>query len=408
MKKLLQVLILFFILCFSFFIQAQPKLKIYIVSHNEDNIGYLNGIGGYNRYLKSRSALISLCDMVQSKKLAYDYGADYIALQAIAKFDTGSVITLTNNKNLVKWMKEDKGIECDPHAHESAYNYADVAYLMSQLGITPTNVMSGFLYDTVLLNGVSWEKYQNGVTGDSFPNFTWYPEILWGAANLQHFDDPQYSGVYKPKSMAEFTVHEPSNNLILCGTGCELKLEDTTTVAAKFAQIKKLVNDIQNGTLPANGIYTQEIFFSEGDMTYTWFYPLIDQLTDSINTLVKEGKVEWETISDIVTEWKANGENAFAIDCSYNPILPSVTDIKENNQTKNLPLIYPNPGNGLLYFNNLQSGLNHLRIYNQVGQCIFRKEIFSEYKYIDCSFLPEGIYYFQLNENAQKYILIQK
>src|ERR1041385_4663516 len=92
---------------------AQPKLYVYLVSHNEDNIGYLNGVGGYLNYLGARNALINVCNMVQQKNLAYDYGADHIALRAIAQYDTGTTIANTNNKNLVKWMTEDRGVECD-------------------------------------------------------------------------------------------------------------------------------------------------------------------------------------------------------------------------------------------------------------------------------------------------------
>src|SRR6185295_5734960 len=115
MKKV--TLIIFLFVCWFHFTSAQPKLYIYIVSHNEDNIGYLNGASGHLNYLSARNALINVCNMVQQKNLAYDYGADHVALRAIAQYDTGTVITNTNNKNLVKWMVEDRGAECDPHSH---------------------------------------------------------------------------------------------------------------------------------------------------------------------------------------------------------------------------------------------------------------------------------------------------
>src|SRR6185295_18239415 len=104
-------------------LQGQPKLYVYIGSHNEDNIGYLNGVGGYNNYKKARTGLINLCNMVQAKSLKYNWGSDHVALRAIAQYDTGTSILNTNNKNLAKWMKEDRGVECDPHSHESTYNY---------------------------------------------------------------------------------------------------------------------------------------------------------------------------------------------------------------------------------------------------------------------------------------------
>lgn len=408
MKKVFLTSCIFFLIGYTFSSYSQPKLFIYLVSHNEDKIGYLNTQGGYNRYIQARSALKNLGDLVIQKKIAYNYGADYVALQAIAQYDVGSLTSSTNNKNLVKWMKEDCGIECDPHAHESAYNYADVAYLMSQLGITPTNTMSGFLYDDTLQNGNSWEDYQNGVTGDSFPNFTWYPEILWGAATLMHVNDPLYFGVYKPKSMVEFNVHEPNNHLILCGTGCELKLEDTATVAYKLYQIKRVINAIQNGTLPSNGIYTQEIFFSEGDVAQPWFFPLVDALTDSINALVSLGQVEWKNISAIVDYWKTSySEEPFASDCDFNVIISSSTtnsntEIIQHTDDENNLQLWPNPGNGLIHFKN---NFGSIVIYDQIGNQILQKEI-SDSPDFDCSFLSNGIYFIRTAEEVQKYILI--
>ncbi|HYV93026.1 MAG TPA: T9SS type A sorting domain-containing protein [Chitinophagales bacterium] len=365
MKKV--TLIIFLFVCWFHFTSAQPKLYIYIVSHNEDNIGYLNGASGHLNYLSARNALINVCNMVQQKNLAYDYGADHVALRAIAQYDTGAVIANTNNKNLVKWMAEDRGVECDPHSHESTYNYADVAYLMSQLGVTPSNTMSGFLYNQ-LQNGNNWEDYQSGVTGDSFPSFTWHPEILWGAATPNHLSDPQYFGMYKPKSMAEFTVHEPSNHLILCGTGCALKLNDTATVAYKFSQIKNVIDAIQNGTVPSDGIYTQEIFFSEGDADAPWFYPLLNQLADSIATLVAEGKAEWKTIADIVDYWKTDfGEQPFAMDCGFNVLLQpnAVSEIK----SKEALTLFPNPANDVVYINFQlkKSSAVSMKLYNVFG-----------------------------------------
>jgi len=401
-RKLLPII---FCCCFFQSLQAQPKLKVYIVSHNEDNIGYLNFPGGRNNYLSARSALIALANMVQAKNLKYNYGADHVALRAIAQYDTGTVIANTSNKNLVKWMKEDRGVECDAHSHETTYNYADVAYFVSQLGITPTLTMSGFLYNQ-LQHGHSWENYQGGVTGDSFPSFTWYPEILWGAGSPSHINDPQYFGVYRPMSMANFTVHEPANHLILCGTGCSLKLTDTSTVAYVFGKIKDEADAIANGTLPQNGIYQQEIFFSEGNVDDPWFYPLVDQLTDSIATLVAAGKVEWQSISEITDEWKNTFLNQpFAMDCAFNILLQPSGIADMSVATPNIR-VFPNPSDGKelhIISDHFVPGM-HLQITDVMGKLIMTAELSEQETVIDVSSLSRGVYIISDGNDVLKWI----
>lgn len=284
--------------------------------------------------------MVNICNTIQAKGAKYNYGADYVALQAVANLDTGSVVSNTNGKNLVKWMKEDKGVECDPHSHESTYNYADVHYLMSQLGITPSNVMSGYLYDT-LQNGIAWDSYQNGVTGIYFPTHTWQPEILWGGATPMHAADPYFFGVFKPQSMSNYFVHSPSNALTAIGVGCPIKLQSTTTIGYVDSLVDKIVSDIQNAILPSNGFYTQEIFFSEGQVNQPWFLQLLNKVIDSVNVHVANGAVEWKNLTEIYTLWQTTyGSAPFAYDCGgYN-----VLGIDENtNSQSNFLTVYPNP-----------------------------------------------------------------
>jgi hypothetical protein len=135
MKKLLPALGFTLLLNFlTTTIIAQGKIFIYLNSHNEDNIGYLNMPGGYVNYTQSRDALVQLAQLTHSKGAKQNWGSDWVALKAIARYDTGTSLTTTNGKNLCRWMSEDMGVECDPHSHENTYNYGDVAYLMSQLG----------------------------------------------------------------------------------------------------------------------------------------------------------------------------------------------------------------------------------------------------------------------------------
>ena len=395
---------MFLIICLVYNISnAQtPKLYITLVSHNEDNIGYnTNSISYYNNRVK----LVNICNILQTKGVKYNYGSDYSALQAIAVLDTGLIILSTNGKNLVKWMKEDKGVECDPHSHESLYNYADIHYLMSQLGITPSNTMSGYLYDA-LQNGNAWDSYQNGVTGLFYPSYTWHPQAMWGGATSGHVNDPHFFGVFKPQSMNNYFVHDSLNTLITIGAGCPIKLENTTTVGYVDSIIDNIVSNLQTSVWPANGIYTQAIFFNEGKVNQPWFMPLLNKVIDSVNVHVVNGTVEWKNLSDIVNIWQTSfGSAPYAFGCDSNIIL----DIVEKRSINDELLIYPNPFSlqTILQSEHVLQNAT-LTVYNCFGQAVKQiNNISGQEIILHRDNLSSGVYFIQLRQ-ANKETVIKK
>jgi len=121
--------------------QTQTPIYLTFITHNEDAEPYNTN---FNYYILRRNIIVQLADYVQTHNVKWDFQSDWRFLLGVRNFDTGSVILNTNGKNIIKWLTEDKGVECDPHAHENAYNYADVAYLHTQLGITPNKIVGGF------------------------------------------------------------------------------------------------------------------------------------------------------------------------------------------------------------------------------------------------------------------------
>lgn len=394
MKTKLQLIPSFFCwLLFGSTAMAQtPKLYITLISHNEDNIGYNNSS---TLYYNNRNKLVTICNTLQTKGAKYNYGGDWVALEAIADLDTGSVLSSTNGKNILRWMVEDKGFECDPHSHESTRNYADVHYLMSQLGITPTNTMSGYLYDT-LQGGHAWEDYQNGVTGIYFPSHTWQPQVLWGAATPQHTHDPHFFGAFKPGGLDSFFEHTPSNNLTAIGTGCQIKLESTTTIGAIDSLIDNIVADIQSGNLPSNGFYTQEIFFSEGKVNQSWFMTLFNKVIDSVNVHVGNGTVEWKSLSEIHNLWQTTyNSEPFAYDCAGNNSL--VTGVEDVNTENSHILLYPNPANDYLTVSSINSEETKIIVYNSLGQALIT-DTFIGTGSISLNGLNNGMYIVQFTQ----------
>lgn len=168
-----------------------------IVSHNEEPSAkrpdYLND---REFYLQNRALLIQLVNTISAHGAAYNFQSDWNFLQAVIRYDQGDVTKDTGGKNIVRWMAEDKGVEIDPHAHESQYNYADVAALIEQLGVAPSHTVGGFLY-LPPGNPQGWEKHKAGMSGAVYPGYFWRADILWGASTMLHQgDDDRSSGVW--------------------------------------------------------------------------------------------------------------------------------------------------------------------------------------------------------------------
>ena len=405
MKQTLHALFVSALLLTMGLISAQGKIFIYLNSHNEDNIGYLNVIGGYTNYTNTRAALVQLATLTKAKGAKQNWGSDHIALRAIAKYDTGVTITNTNGKNLCRWMSEDMGVECDPHCHESTYNYGDDAYFMNQLGVTPSGNISGFLFGQ-LQNGNNWEDYEDGIQGDSFPAYTWYAKVLWGGGSPNHLDDLNYYGCYKPKSMAEVNVHDATKQLTLVGTGCTIKCDDTSTIAYNMSVIHRLVDAVDDGTLPANGIYTQEIMMNEGKMKQAYFIPFITQMIDSVNVLVVQGKLQWAHLSEIHDYWKSTYDSVpFIVDCDYNTVIGLPTGIQDYRLETIDFRLNPNPTSGDLTVSVSENFIGEeLSVIDLSGRKILSEPISSASTKIETQNLSNGFYFVKIKSSVVKFV----
>ncbi|MBS1551212.1 MAG: hypothetical protein JST15_03970 [Bacteroidetes bacterium] len=294
--------------------ETVKPVSLTFVTHNEENENYTN----FNYYILRRNIIVQLAEYVQLKGVKWDFQSDWKFLVAVKNFDTGSVIINTNGKNLIKWLVEDKGISCDPHAHESQYNYADVAYLHTQLGITPAKIVGGFLYDTIV-GGNNWENLETGIYGRVYTSFFWKPDILWGGGTQNHLDDPQNYGIWKPKDMANFYVHDSSKHLTLIGNGCTNKIFDTTSVTTALNRVKFLVDAIKYNLIPDSGYYTSTVFMSVGQFGTSQLNKM-KQFIDSVGVYVSQGRIQWKSIKDNYDYWNTSyGKNPFRLQCSDLP-----------------------------------------------------------------------------------------
>ena len=294
---------------------AAPTLYLTIVMHNEEpNIrqpDYLNR----DFYLQNREALRQLCLTIKKKGATFNFQSDWNFLQAAAKYDAGEVIAGTGGKNIVKWMVDDLGFEADPHAHATKYNYADVAYLHTLLGVEPSKVVGGFIWAPV--ESADWEQFRAPIKGWKYPDYTWMAETLWGAATFLHKGkDDQSFGIWRPKDKANFLVEDPAQRLNNIGNGCY------TSVSSKGADIAGILRFVQaaaRGGVSPGGYYTANVFISQGRLDLT----LVDHLAQALDTLelyVKQGLITWSPLTRTVNRWRTEHQGrAFRLDCADLP-----------------------------------------------------------------------------------------
>ena len=371
---------------------SQPVVYFNFVTHNEETTQW----NGTPYYTANRARLMTLADYFQANGITWNMQSDWRYLTNVLSQETPALMATTNNKNILLWMQDDKGVEMDPHAHESQYIYPDVVKLMDSIGVTQSKLMGGSIYNDS--NGVNiWTNLINGQYGLVFPNFFWQPDYMMGGGTPNHVADLKYYGFWNPQSTTNYLTHDTTNHLRHIGVGCDMKIKDTTTVAYLVSQLKDVVQKVQSGQYPANGFYLQSIFFEQGDLNNLAFYNKVIQVADSANAIVNAGNAQWKTLKQAYTQWDtAYNAQMFQWECGQ-----IISGIESNPQTA--IHIYPNPTCDKINFElneiNLMTGAE-LKIYNAFGILVHQSEINNDKSEIDVKHLAKGLYFYQIKKNG--------
>ncbi len=170
---------------------SSPKIYVTIYSHNEDSWGSV--VNAPADYVSYRNNLLERLKLIASHGATLNWQSDLTVLEAMIKYEPDSPKTDTNAKNIVRYMVEDLGFSVDPHGHLVYANYADLAYLIRQLGVEPSGVIGGAgVFDCGsdylgFLSILDWhpviELSSDGVIrGERYPASEWRPTILSGPA----------------------------------------------------------------------------------------------------------------------------------------------------------------------------------------------------------------------------------
>lgn len=367
-------------LCACTAVFAQPQVIFNFVSHNEETTQW----NGPAFYVNNRAKIISLANDFQSKGITWNLQSDWVYLTNVLTQETPALMTATNGKNILRWMHEDKGVEMDPHAHESQYLYPDVVKLMDSIGLPESKLMGGTIYNDH--NGLNiWTNLVDGQYGMIFPDKFWRPDYMMGGGTPNHVDDLKYYGFWNPQSPSNYLTHDSNSRLRHMGLGCEMKIQSTTEIAEVMTDIRALIANVQQGLYPSSGIYVQSIFFEQGDLNNVAFYNKLVQVADSVNALVTSGAAQWKTLKQAYSFWEIQQDaQVFQWECGQ--LVDSTEPVGDQAE------VYPNPFQGHLAVKNAEPG-SRFFLCNTLGQRIWCGTNIDQE---DFSAIPAGVYWLEI------------
>lgn len=197
-----------------------PPIQVVLFTHIEDNTpgGTLGSSQNRTSYLTWRSKLIGVANLMRGSNLPWSLQPDWKILQCALLYEDAALMQTTNGKNLFRYLKEDLGTVIDAHSHENGgYNYTDVAHLIDSLGVEPSTVIGGHIWDPALPQFQEWDRYRVPVPGERYPWAVWRGDILMGSGTPNHVDDPMVSGVWRPQDRDHYFTHDDNANIAAVG-----------------------------------------------------------------------------------------------------------------------------------------------------------------------------------------------
>ena len=193
---------------------------------------------------------------------------------------------------------EAMGVEWDVHAHEMA-DRATCSASITQLGGHPNKVASGVIATEI-------DALRSLVRGGG--GATWQAEVLWGIvrqANHGPGSDDDAIGVWRPRSSAEWTAHDPNGALIAVGGGTR-RLQEIEAYAGRLASTQGLPPVLSATIMVAPGTLT---IVNTGDG--------IDAIEAWASRMSSVSGVKWGNIRESAAAWVAAGSVGSRIESWY-------------------------------------------------------------------------------------------
>ncbi|MBC8183524.1 T9SS type A sorting domain-containing protein [candidate division KSB1 bacterium] len=309
-------------------------------------------------YIENRNQLLQFCKMIHENNIPFNWETDWNFLYGVMKWDTPEVTANTDGKNIVRYIHENLNISVDPHSHENlGHNYADVAYLIDSLGVEPTGVVGGHIWDPNDRNFTNWERFRTPMQGQKFPQALWKGNILMGHGTSKHVNDPAPSGVWKPKGIDEFWTHDSAGTV--CAVG---------QYKSSVKGINELLDLYNNGTIPPDRLLTTTIGNNQFELDANHIDWYEQTIVKPLLALQDSGQVKILFFEQLIDEWKQKYDSTGYL---YNvPAPTSVISPESKPNQFNLKQNYPNPFNSstAISYQLSTASFVELIIYDQIGR----------------------------------------
>ena len=357
-------------------------------------------------YIETRNQLLHFCEMIHENNIPFNWETDWNFLYGVLKWDTPDVTVNTGGKNIVKYIHEDLNISVDPHSHENiGHNYTDVAFLIDSLGVEPTNVIGGHIWDPDDVNFKNWERFRTPLQGNKFPQAVWKGDILMGHGTTKHVNDPEASGVWKPKGKYEFWTHDSTSTI--CAVG---------QYKSSINGIHELLELYNSGTIPPEKLLTTTIGINQCDLDASYINWYEQTIINPLLALQDSGQVKILLFEQLIDDWRINYDSAGYVYNSPEPtnVIPQESTPHEFNLKQN----FPNPFNSnttitIALARNSKINLTILDIRGRKVKTIHNGRLTAgnhnfSWNGVDegGSTVSSGIYFYQLHAN--KNILVTK
>src|SRR3989338_10868319 len=302
------------------------KTKIYVLfnSHNEDTWN----VGTETLYRKYRADLVGRLQLFQEYDAKLNWQSDIPVLNAMIAFENESLFPDTDGKHILQYMV-DQGFSVDPHFHQKeGYSYADVAYIIEQLGVTPSSVVGGsHVFDCGArpsdpVQAIDWhadiELEDDGyIYGIKYPDYIWKPEFISGASSGGHFADDHTSGAWRPGNEEEFYEHQEDGQIIYIGEGYS---HDQTLIGLKHASgveilyhdagyVKELAEKLLQGEIPSGQFYSALIHVRDNKEVRDGDADVVTndglrQIFEELEPYHEQGIIEYVTFQEAAEIWQ--------------------------------------------------------------------------------------------------------
>lgn len=390
-----QLTFLFLLTTFTLKAQQKPIVYVNFVSHNEPDDSLDLG----SNYAPMKALVLQLADTINTKGAAWN-------LQTCADFAKGARQNESPSNNLFRTLAGTPyidNIEIDVRYKDNIFGtLADLYHVLGELGANRTHTLGGFLSDTA---DADWFQYESPQLSTSpfYPQESWQCQIMWGAASLNHTNDIDDWGVWRPDNVTTFYTHNPARPVLYIGNGCSPdgtifpanpgSFDPTDNVTDVINPLRRLIDSIANNQLPWDKFYNYSITINQSGFGNTLFSK-IALICDSINAM-DTSNVQWSLLTDRLNKyqnWTGSNSSIFS-QWECGAIYVSV----EENSINEIQL-YPNPTNDILTIKPMDGMAHSINVYNLIGDKITALNFENETT-ISTANWKNG-FYFITNENG--------